>query len=141
MQVISKFIFVRILRGSRHLTANTVVHWVTWLSCVLTIAVVAYCIASGIPSFGALLSLVGALFGTLQSFQPAGCMWLYDNWSAGKAKPTLRWKVGVCWSVFVIVSGTFLMVAGTYGAMLGVIDSYRTERSSPWSCVDNSNTH
>ncbi|KAJ8114555.1 hypothetical protein OPT61_g3599 [Boeremia exigua] len=139
--VISKYLFVRILRGFRHLTSNTFVHWATWLGCVFTIAVVAYCIASGIPSFGALVSLVGALLGTLQCFQPMGCMWLYDNWSTSKEQRNLRWKAMVGWSAFVIISGTFLMIGGTYGAVLGVIDSYKTKGGSPWSCADNSNSH
>lgn len=87
------------------------------------------------------MSLAGALFGTLLSFQPMGCMWLYDNWSKGKQNPTTLWCLMVGWSVFVIVSGTFLMVAGTYGAIQGIIDSYRAEGgSAAWSCADSSNS-
>ncbi|GAD94188.1 amino acid transporter, putative [Paecilomyces variotii No. 5] len=57
----AKYIFVRMLQGSRHLVANTVVHWTTWLSCTFGIAIIAYIIASAIPVFGSLVSLVGAL--------------------------------------------------------------------------------
>ncbi|KAG5662367.1 hypothetical protein KAF25_004785 [Fusarium avenaceum] len=77
--VTGKYAFVRILRGSKHLTANTFVHWATWLGLTFTTAFVAYIIASAIPVFGSLVSLVGALLGTLQTFQPYGCFWLYDN--------------------------------------------------------------
>ncbi|KAH7176097.1 transmembrane amino acid transporter protein-domain-containing protein [Dactylonectria macrodidyma] len=137
----AKYMFVRILRGSKHLTANTLVHWGTWLSCTFATAVIAYLIASGIPVFGGLVSLVGALFGTLMSFQPMGCMWLYDNWSKGRQDPTLRWYLMVAWSVFVIVSGTFLMIGGTYGSIVGIIDSYKESGgSAAWSCADNSNS-
>lgn len=41
------------------------------------VTLTAYIIASGIPIFGGLVSLVGALLGTLLSFQPmyvCGCM-------------------------------------------------------------------
>ncbi|KAH6871028.1 putative amino acid transporter [Thelonectria olida] len=138
LHVASKYVFVRILRGSRHLAANTVIHWTTWLGCTFGTALVAYIIASGIPVFGGLVSLIGALLGTLMSFQPMGCMWLYDNWSKGKEERSLRWMLMVCFSVFVIVSGTFLMVAGTYGAVVDIIDSYKLSRSSAWSCIDNS---
>lgn len=31
----------------------------------------------------------------------------------------------VCWSVFVIILGCFLTAAGTYGSVVGIIDSYR----------------
>ncbi|KAL3295879.1 transmembrane amino acid transporter [Colletotrichum asianum] len=121
----SKHVFVRILRGSRHLTANTAVHWLTWLGSTFGVTLVAYLVASGIPVFNSLISLVGALLGTFMSFQPMGCMWLYDNWSKGKVEPTLRWRLMVAWSVFVIASGTFLMVAGTYSTILGIVDDYK----------------
>ncbi|KAI8716864.1 Aa-trans domain-containing protein [Fusarium sp. LHS14.1] len=137
----SKFLFVRILRGSEHLTANTIVHWGTWLGCTAGVTIVAYLIASGIPVFGGLVSLIGALFGTLMSFQPYGCMWLYDNWSKGRYDPNLRWCLMVLWSVFVVISGTFLMIAGTYGSIVGIIEINREfGGSKAWSCVDNSNS-
>ncbi|KAM0199543.1 hypothetical protein ACHAPI_003306 [Fusarium lateritium] len=139
--VTGKYLFVRILRGSRHLTANTFVHWATWLGLTFTTAFVAYIIASAIPVFGSLVSLVGALLGTLQTFQPYGCFWLYDNWSAGKQEKSLRWILMVIWSVFVIVSGTFLMIAGTYGSVIGIINSNKASGGSgAWSCADNSNS-
>lgn len=141
IQLPGKYILIRVLRGSKHLAANTFVHWATWLGCTGGITVIAYLIASGIPVFGGLVSLVGALIGTLMSFQPMGCMWLYDNWSEGKKNPTLKWRLMVCWSVFVVVSGTFLMIAGTYGSIVSIIDSYKEEGGSKaWACADNSNS-
>lgn len=47
----------------------------------------------------------------------------------------------VCFSIFVIASGTFMMVAGTYGSIVGIIDSYKVSGgSAAWSCADNSNS-
>ncbi|KAH7247802.1 transmembrane amino acid transporter protein-domain-containing protein [Fusarium solani] len=139
--VSSKYIFVRALRGTKHLASNSAIHWASWLGCTVGISLIAYVLASVIPVFGGIVSLAGALFGTLLSFQPMGCMWLYDNWSKGKQNPTTLWCLMVGWSVFVIVSGTFLMVAGTYGAIQGIIDSYRAEGgSAAWSCADSSNS-
>jgi hypothetical protein len=123
------------------LTANTVTHWGTWLGCTGGTAIVAYVIASGIPVFDGLVSLVGALLGTLMSFQPMGCMWLYDNWSQGKSERSVRWILMVCVSFFVVASGTFLMIAGTYGSAVGIANSYKaTGGSAAWSCADNSNS-
>lgn len=137
----AKYIFIRILRGSHHLTANTVTHWVTWLGCTSGITLIAYLIASGIPVFGGLVSLIGALLGTLMCFQPYGCMWLYDNWSQGKQERSPKWMAMVAFSVFVIFSGTFLMIAGTYGSIVGIIDSYKVSGgSAAWTCADNSNS-
>ncbi|GFF98792.1 hypothetical protein IFM53868_09977, partial [Aspergillus udagawae] len=72
IHVAGKYIFVRILRGSKHLTSSSFIHWGTWLSCTFAIAISAYVIASAIPVFGGLVSLVGALLGTLMAFQPMG---------------------------------------------------------------------
>ena len=139
VQLPAKYIFVRILRGSRHLTENTIIHWCTWLGSTFGIALIAYLIASGIPIFDSLVSLVGALLGTLMSFQPMGFMWLYDNWS--RPKRDWKWVLMVAWSIFVILSGTFLMIAGTYGSIVGIIESYqKSGGSGSWSCADNSNS-
>lgn len=140
-QLPSKYVFVRLLRGSRHLTTNTLVHWATWLGCTFCITITAYIIASGIPVFDDLVSLIGALLGTLMSFQPMGCMWLYDNWTKSKGDRTVKWSCMVCCSIFVVVSGTFLMIAGTYGSVVSIIDSYQaTGGWAAWSCIDNSNS-
>ncbi|RSM18987.1 hypothetical protein CDV31_002118 [Fusarium ambrosium] len=138
----SKYPFIRLLRGSRHLTANTFTHWAYWLGCTFTVSLSAYAIASGIPIFHALVSLVGALLGTLMCFQPMGCMWLYDNWSRGRSGDrSFNWTVQACVAVFVVVSGMFLTVAGTYGTVVGVIKAFReTKGAAAWSCADNSNS-
>ncbi|BCS19253.1 uncharacterized protein APUU_12081S [Aspergillus puulaauensis] len=139
----SKFIFVHILRGSRHLNSNSPIHWATWLGCTFGITLIAYIIASAIPVFDALVSLIGALLGPVMCIQPMGCMWLYDNWSKGKNEPkkSKRWMLLVGWSVFLVVIGTFLMVAGTYGSVKGIMDVYNESGgSSAFSCKDNSNS-
>lgn len=137
-QLPSKYVFVRILRGSDHLTSNTLTHWAIWLSCTLGSTIVAYLIASGIPFFNSLVSLIGACLGASLAYQPTGCMWFYDNW--GSTDRTWRWKFMACWSVFIIVIGTFMTVAGTYGSIVGIIDSLKAGGSPPWTCADNSNS-
>ncbi|KAJ5339535.1 transmembrane amino acid transporter protein-domain-containing protein [Penicillium brevicompactum] len=136
----SKYLFVRILRGSEHLTANSIKHWATWLGCTFAITTSSYLIASGIPIFGDLISLIGALLGTFMSFQPMGCMWLYDNWKSGREQPNLKWIFLSAWNVLIIVGGTFLMVAGTYASVVNIIASSKAASgASAWSCADNSN--
>lgn len=54
----AKYFFVRILHGSRHLTHPGKVHWTVWLSCTGGAILVAYIIASAIPIFGNLISLM-----------------------------------------------------------------------------------
>lgn len=134
-------LFIRFLRGSKHLTANTVTHWAVWLGCTIGVTLCAYIISSAIPVFDGLVSLIGALLGTALCFQPFGCMWLYDNWGRGRQAPTVRWGLMCAWSVFIIVSGMFMTVAGTYGSVLSIMETYKESGgSAAWSCADNSNS-
>ncbi|KAL5051766.1 hypothetical protein BDW71DRAFT_194008 [Aspergillus fruticulosus] len=110
----AKILSIRLLHSSRHLTSNTPTHWITWLSCTFGITIIAYIIASAIPVFNGLVSLVGALLGTLMSFQPMGC-----------SDRRARWVLMVSWCVFDFVIGMFCMVSCTYGSVVGVVDSYR----------------
>lgn len=104
------------------------------IGCTAGATIISYIIASAIPVFGGLVALIGALFGTLLGFQPMGFMWLYDN-----ANRERRFSLQACWAMFVIAAGTFLMIAGTYGAVVDIIKSYDSGSSS-WSCADNSNS-
>jgi len=132
----AKYVFLRILRGTKHVSQNTFIHYVTWFSCTASTIIISYIIASAIPVFGGLVSLIGALLGTLLSFQPYGCMWLYDHWHGQR---TTKWTLMVGWCGFVIIIGTFLMVAGTYGSIVEIATSYKADGgSSAWSCADNS---
>jgi amino acid transporter len=140
-QLPAKYIFIRLLRGSRHLTNNSWTHWAVWLSCTGGCILISYVIASAIPVFGGLVSLIGALLGTLMSFQPMGFMWLHDNYRNPKNGKGLKWKLMVGWSVFVVVIGTFLMIGGTYGSVVEIMIAYKKSGgSAAWSCADNSNS-
>ncbi|CAH0032682.1 unnamed protein product [Clonostachys rhizophaga] len=116
-------------------------HWATWLSCTFGCATVSYIIASAVPSFGSLASLNGAFFGTLLCFHPMACMWLYDNWSAGKQDRPRWWMVQVCLSGFVIVAGTIILAGGTYGSVLSIKEvSGASVGYGAFSCADNSHS-
>ncbi|CAO2652644.1 Nn.00g009270.m01.CDS01 [Neocucurbitaria sp. VM-36] len=137
----AKYFFVRFLRGTKHLARNTAIHWASWIGCTGSVTLIAYIVASAIPVFGGLVSLIGALLGTLMSIQPMGCMWLYDNWKEGKVQKTGKWIAMVCWCIFMISAGWFLTIAGTYGSIVGIIDSYKKSGgSAAWTCADNSNS-
>jgi hypothetical protein len=65
-----RYVFLRALKGSKHLVSNSMTHWITWLSCTLGDTVAAYIIFSAVPNFGSVISLVGALLATFMSMQP-----------------------------------------------------------------------
>ncbi|KAJ5579226.1 amino acid transporter [Penicillium hetheringtonii] len=132
----AKHVFVRILRGTRHLAGQTMIHWVTWLGSTFSIVTIAYIVASSIPVFSDLVSLVGALLATSLCFQPMGCMWLYDNWGPGKRDKSM----GVAWCIFMILSGFLLTIGGTYASIVTIKNSYeKSGGSSAWSCANNDN--
>lgn len=134
----AKYVFLRALKGSKHLVSNSKTHWLTWLSCTLGVTVAAYIICSAVPNFGSLISLVGSLLATFMSMQPLAAMWLYDNFK--RPNKGALWTAGVAWACFVIVIGTFIMVAGSYSAIDAIIADYNSGSSGAWSCADNSNS-
>ncbi|KAK4049683.1 hypothetical protein OIV83_003958 [Microbotryomycetes sp. JL201] len=140
----AKYIFVRILRGSKHLTSNSLVHWATWLSCVGGTTLLAFIIAEAIPVFGGLISLVGALFGTIMSIVVTGIMFFHDHWwrptenAAGRPKSNGWYRVMLLFSAFMIVGGLTITAAGTYGAVEGIIQLSEDSTLSSFSCADNS---
>lgn len=139
VHVAAKYIFVRILRNSKHLQSNSPVHWFVWLSCTLGVSVVAFLLASGIPIFNYLLALAGSLtFSPLALGFPA-YLWIYDHGhyrTGGFLKAIAYW---LNW--FIILLSAFLMVGGTYGVIQQVIDAYANgEITSAFSCADNSNS-
>ncbi|KAI6914307.1 amino acid transporter [Hortaea werneckii] len=137
----AKYAFFRILKNSEHLVANSVVHWSTWIACTLSTTVVAYVIASGIPVFGGLVSLIGALIEPVLVIIPYGLMWLYDNWTTDPSLRTKKWMCMVCWCVFIVVAGIYVTISGTYGSILDITRSYnKSGGSAAWSCADNSNS-
>ena len=131
---------MRFLRGSKHLTQSTPTHWATWLGSVAGITIISYIIASAVPIFGGLVSLIGGLLVPLMYFQPMGMMWIYDNWS-NRNRKTLSWRFNFACAIFIIVFGCFIMVAGTYGAIRDIISTYKKSGGAlAWSCADNSNS-
>lgn len=132
----AKYIFVRLLRNSRHLSENTWQHRVVWYSCVVFNCAISFIIAEAIPFFDDLVGLIGALLGTLICIQTEAYMWMWDNWRAPR---TLSWKLLMAMNATFFVLGWFLMVAGTYGSVVSINDSFKNgDISSPFSCVDNS---
>jgi hypothetical protein len=123
-KVAAKYVFVRVLRDSRHLQANTVVHWTTWLGCTFGLGAISFIFAEAIPIFNYLNALTGSIcFAPLAMILP-GWLWLYDNghYRTGSLKQqTIYW---LHWGL--ILLGLFFLVGATYGVVLEINDAYRT---------------
>lgn len=123
------------MRNNEHFTARTKTHWIVWLSCTLSVIIIGYVIASAIPAFNGLVSLIGAILGTPICITAYGAMWLYDNWELRKSEERGRfWIAGVGWASFIIALGFYCMIAGTYGAVRDVEDLYSSSKFKAWGC-------
>jgi hypothetical protein len=139
LHVAAKYLFVRILRNSKHLQVNTVVHWGVWLSCTIGLASLAFILAEAIPIFSYLIALTGSIcFAPLAIMLP-GWLWLHDHpdWRKGGAL-----KMAAYYMHFLLIAiGAFLCVGGTYGTVKAVIAAYADGTvGSAFSCADNSNS-
>ncbi|KWU42320.1 putative amino acid transporter [Rhodotorula sp. JG-1b] len=136
----AKWIFVRALRKSHHLTHSTKTHWVVWLSCTFGCVLFSYVVASAVPVFNGLVGLVGALFGSFFSLTGVSFMWFYDVRGRFRVaeKRTFSFWLLVTLNIFIVFAGLFIMVGGTYGSIVSIIDSYEANGGRPWACADNS---
>jgi hypothetical protein len=120
--VAAKYTFVRILRNSRHLQENTMVHWGTWLGCTFGLSSIAFVLASAIPIFNYLIALTASVcFAPLALILP-GFLWLYDHktWMRGGILKSTAWAAH--WVL--IAAGGLLCVGGTYGVAKEIQHAY-----------------
>ncbi|KAK7751468.1 hypothetical protein SLS62_006553 [Diatrype stigma] len=139
VHVAAKYLFVRMLRNSRHLQQNSAVHWSLWLACTFGMSVVGFLIASGIPIFNYLLALAGSLTFAPLALGLPGYLWIHDH---GHYRTGTWWRVLVYYlNWLMILLAVFLTIGGTYGVIQNIIDAYaRGEIDRAFSCADNSNS-
>ncbi|GAW18768.1 hypothetical protein ANO14919_082500 [Xylariales sp. No.14919] len=139
IHVAAKYLFVRILRNSRHFQQDTVVHWTVWLLCTFGMSVIAFLIASGIPIFNYLLALAGSLTFAPLALGLPGYLWVYDHQHYRKG--SLLQKIVYSLNWLMIALAVFLTIGGTYGVIQQIIDAYASgEIAGAFSCADNSNS-
>ncbi|EAT87275.2 hypothetical protein SNOG_04884 [Parastagonospora nodorum SN15] len=139
VHVSAKYVFVRILRNSKHLQANSAVHWGTWFGCVAAMSITSFLIASGVPIFNYLLSLAGSVAFAPLALGLPGWLWIYDH--ADYWKGTLWQKTMYMLHVVLIFISAFLTIGGTYGVIVQILNAYKDGLiDSAFSCADNSNS-
>ncbi|KAL7411377.1 transmembrane amino acid transporter protein-domain-containing protein [Mrakia frigida] len=97
-----------------------------------------------IPFFDDLIGLIGAVFASFFCITLFGFMWLFDDnekKKSGERVGARRWtnKFLHANAYMMIVVGSFIFVAGFYGCVLSIQDSFNEGTvGSPFSCADNS---
>ena len=68
----AKSCFVRILRGSPHLTSNSKTHWATWLGCTYGVGAAGWILSEAVPFFGSLVSDVHPIIAEKNAYRLIG---------------------------------------------------------------------
>lgn len=109
--VAAKYVFVRFLRDSKHLQANTMVHWSTWLGINLVLGALGFVVAEAVPILNFLLGLAGALcFAPFSLVFPA-LLWIHDAKIYSSGASGYKVKYGL--HALICLLGLFMVVAGT----------------------------
>jgi len=137
LHVAAKYLFVRILRNTRHLQQNTVVHWGTWLGCTFGLASISFILAEAIPIFNYLLALTGSLCFAPLAIGLPGALWLSDH--KGYRTGSVGRQAAYWFHWFLQPLALFMCVGGTYGVVQLIISAYADhEIGSAFSCADTS---
>lgn len=109
--VAAKYVFVRLLRDSKHLQANTAVHWSTWLSINIVLGILGFVVSQAVPILNFLLGLAGSLcFAPFSLVYPA-LLWMYD-FRAYKSG-SLGQRAKFAFHGLIVLLGMYMIVGGT----------------------------
>ncbi|KAK7956415.1 amino acid transporter [Apiospora aurea] len=137
--VAAKYVFVRLLRNSRHLQSNTITHWVTWVGSTLAIGAASFVLSQSIAIFNYILALAGSVCFAPMAIILPGFLYLHDfaAYRRGTSLQRTKWALHIC----LILLGAFITVCGTYASIMSIKEAYNNgEIGSAFSCADDSGT-
>jgi Transmembrane amino acid transporter protein len=127
--VATKYIYVRIFRGTRHMAKRTWLSFGTWAAIALTLWIIAFIIAESIPDFNDLLALISSLFAAWFTYGISGIFWLFINWGQWFKNP----KKMALFALNVLMFGIGLGICG-----MGLYASGKAinegSKSGSWTC-------
>ncbi|OJJ79968.1 uncharacterized protein ASPGLDRAFT_77366 [Aspergillus glaucus CBS 516.65] len=127
-----KTMYIRIFAGTDRMHKQDFVAVGSWIGLALSLWVLAWIIASAIPVFNNLLSLMSALFASWFSFGLPGIFWLYLNrgrWVESPRKVLLTMLNVLCVSIGIVLCGL-----GVYTSGKAIHDD---PSSASFSCANN----
>ncbi|EMD00264.1 hypothetical protein BAUCODRAFT_64323 [Baudoinia panamericana UAMH 10762] len=134
--VAAKYIYVRIFRGTKHMSKRTWLAVGSWVGIVLCLWVIAWIIAESIPVFNDLLSLISSLFASWFTYGLSGVLWLYINhgqWFKNWRKTSLTVANSLIFCLGAAICGI-----GLYAS--GVAIKSDAGSGGSWTCADNQST-
>ncbi|KAL2404261.1 DnaJ-like protein subfamily C member 7-like protein [Exophiala dermatitidis] len=130
--VASKYVYVRLFRGTRHMSQRTWLSVGTWLAITLTMWLLAWIIAESIPNFNDLLALISSLFAAWFTYGISGVFWLFIN----KGQYTRNWRK-ICLTVanvLLFAMGAAICGMGLYASGTAIS---KEPTGSSWTCKSN----
>lgn len=129
--VAAKYVYVRMFRGTKHMSQRTWLSLGSWIAIILTMWVLAWIIAESIPVFNDLLGLISALFASWFTYGLSGVFWLFLN----KGQYFKNWKKS-CLTVLnslIFLLGAVICGVGLYASGKSIHDD--SGKGSSWSCA------
>ncbi|PWY89057.1 amino acid transporter [Aspergillus heteromorphus CBS 117.55] len=130
--VASKYIYVRVFRGTGRMHQRGLVSVGSWVLIALILWTLAWIIAEAIPVFNDLLSLITALFASWFTYGLSGVFWLFLNWGRYSSSPRKIFLTGV--NLLVVGIGGCLCGLGLYVSGKSIHDN---PNSASFSCANN----
>ncbi|CAN6653852.1 hypothetical protein TRVA0_026S02190 [Trichomonascus vanleenenianus] len=141
--ITGRFIMFNLFKNNRqHLSQNTLLGWGTWIGILLGQWIIAYIIASTIPTFNDILSIMSALFISFFGFIFWGAAYIQmksEDLGKGWYK-RLDWKgkAMLAVNILMIVLGLFILGPGTYATVESIIDNFRSGNTrGVFTCATN----
>ncbi|KAG9240732.1 transmembrane amino acid transporter protein-domain-containing protein [Calycina marina] len=130
--VITKDIFLRFFKGTRHITKNTRKGKISWVAIVLVIWVVAWVLSESIADFNTMLGLIVTLFGSWFTYGAPGIFWLFLN----HGRYTLSWKTKLltCLNIILVAMGAAIFGLGIYSTSYSI--HRNAQRGRGWKCLE-----
>ncbi|KAL4802440.1 transmembrane amino acid transporter protein-domain-containing protein [Aspergillus unguis] len=128
-----KSIYTRIFAGTTRMHERNFKAVGSWIGIGTGLWVLAWIIATAIPVFSSLLSLMTALFASWFSFSLPAAFWLFMNkglWFSSKRKAALT-----CFNCFVFVIGVVMCALGLYASGKAIHDD---SSSASFTCAAKS---
>ncbi|KAK9899096.1 hypothetical protein P389DRAFT_43887 [Cystobasidium minutum MCA 4210] len=134
--VAGKYIFRRIMRGSRHAHSHSVVGWGTWLAIIVVLWIVAWVLGETIPSMGDFLSIMSAAFDSFFGYIFWAAAWFELNRGRyfSSAKQTTFFAI----NVIIFLLGLLMLGPGLWTSIEAIKADYASGASPAFSCADNS---
>ncbi|PGG97755.1 hypothetical protein AJ80_09644 [Polytolypa hystricis UAMH7299] len=130
--VACKYVYVRLFRGTRHMSERSFFSIATWIGIATVLWVLAWIIAEAIPVFNNLLALITAVFGSWFTYSLSGIFWLYLN--RGLYFSTWKKMALTALNLIIIVIGVTVCGVGLYVSSKAIHD---TPAGASFSCANN----